>query len=73
MSINWSYRYRGNVARTSTKKIQGIVALKAKTKGAKPVNPRNSHPPRKRIQKKTEIKIMLAYSPRKNIAKGREE
>jgi len=73
ISINWSYLYRGRVARTRTKKIHGAAALNARTNGAKPVRPINSHPPRKRIQKKTEIRIMFAYSPRKNIAKGREE
>jgi hypothetical protein len=49
------------------------VALNARINGEALVNPKNSHPPRKRMQKKTEIKIIFAYSPRKNMANGKEE
>jgi hypothetical protein len=50
-----------------------MEALSARIKGVKLVIPINSQPPRNSRQKKTEIKIMFAYSPRKNMAKGREE
>jgi hypothetical protein len=43
----------------------GIALKNAMSKGG-------NQPPRKRIEANAEIKIILAYSPRKNIEKGIE-
>ena len=43
----------------------GIALQKAQSKGG-------SQPPKNNIEAKAEIKIILAYSPKKNIEKGIE-
>ena len=43
----------------------GIALQKSQSKG-------ESQPPKNKIEAKAEIKIMLAYSPKKNIEKGIE-
>jgi hypothetical protein len=74
--INWSYRYRGNAARTSINKKQNIVSFILKIISGliqlKHIRPGNQ-PPKNKIVIKVDINSILLYSPKKNIAKIIEE
>ena len=63
--INWSYLYRGNAARTQTKTNQITPGIQFN--GAISIN--GNQPPKKKIFTILHIKIILAYSPKKNNAK----
>ena len=76
--INWSYRYRGRVARTH-KKQKSIKVIFSKNQ----ITPGiwfngfilngGSQPPKNRMLAIALINIIAAYSPRKNKAKGIDE
>ena len=74
MYINWSYLYRGKVARVTIKKITPKASFKLnhklpgkKVKGNKFT--KGNQPPKNSIETKALIKSILAYSPKKNKAK----
>lgn len=72
-AISWSYRIRGNEALTQIKK----KIIKTTLKPNQPAPPLKSgigesHPPPKKIVVKQLIKIIWAYSARKNKAKDIE-
>jgi hypothetical protein len=76
ISISWSYLYRGKVARTRTKRKQNITTLKANHKGGASGSGKSKkgyQPPKNRIVIIADMRSMLLYSPRKNIAKIIEE
>ena len=70
--INWSYRYRGKVARTRTNKKQIIIILILKIIGIDNQTVKNhgaNHPPKNKATKIVDINNILLYSAKKNIAK----
>ena len=76
--INWSYLYRGRVALTHKKINNNDIVFRAnqinsgiKLKGVKSKG--GNHPPKNKIVPIPLIKIMAAYSPRKNRANKTEE
>lgn len=76
ISINWSYLYRGKVARTRMYKKLNTDILNAKASDAKnpdwTVTRGISHPPIKIKQIRLDINNILLYSPRKNKANAIE-
>ena len=71
MCISWSYLYRGKAALVKIKKTtpKTILSESQKLPGKKKISSNGNHPPKNRIEEKTLIKSMLAYSPKKNNAK----
>src|SRR6478735_3347625 len=65
-SMSWSYRGRGNEARSKTKnRIKTNVLRVNQTSGGR--NPGPSHPPKNKVTTIAEISVMPRYSPIKNI------
>lgn len=68
--INWSYRYRGKIPRTTTKRVIKNIVLSAQftvpgthVKGIKSKN--GCHPPKNKSAVINDIKIILLYSAKK--------
>ena len=72
--INWSYRYLGNVARVSMKKIAPIAIFKlsqilpGRRQSGSVLNSGNQ-PPKNKMAAKELIKSIFEYSAKKNKAK----